>query len=256
MTETTPRYPKPITAHSFDVRFDRRSFGEPLSRLRAIPIIDNGEPLVDLRDACPDVVLRPGCLPFLRKTVAEMVNEVQAALPAGCKLAVGTGLRTWEMQTEIRVNVEKSMREKHPDWSAAALQRNLNRMVAPLEFKSPPPHTTGAALDVGVLNPDGTPMDFTASEDFWATAPTYLHTLPEHIRKNRQMLIDAMHGAGLTNYVGEWWHWSYGDQGWALRVGSPTACYGPVVLEDAESKRVPKEEEKTDEETVAEQNSD
>ncbi|MEO7715870.1 MAG: M15 family metallopeptidase [Capsulimonas sp.] len=255
MTETASRYPKPITVHSFDVRFDRRSFGEPLSRLRAIPIIDSGEPLVDLRDACPDVVLRPGCLPFLRKTVAEMVNQVQAALPPGHKLAVGTGLRTWEMQTEIRVNVEKSMREKHPDWSAASLQRNVNRMVAPLEFKSPPPHTTGAALDVGVLKPDGESMDFTASEDFWATAPTYLHTLPEHIRDNRRMLIHAMESAGLTNYVGEWWHWSYGDQGWALRVGSPTACYGSVVLEDAESKRIP-EEEKTDAKTVAEQNSD
>ena len=53
------------------------------------------------------------------------------------------------------------------------------------------------------------------------------------------MLIGAMESVGLTNYVGEWWHWSYGDQGWALRVGSPVAYYGAVEVEDAESKRIP-----------------
>jgi len=30
---------------------------------------------------------------------------------------------------------------------------------------------------------------------------------------------------GLTNYLGEWWHWSYGDSGWALRVGAKKAVY-------------------------------
>jgi len=30
---------------------------------------------------------------------------------------------------------------------------------------------------------------------------------------------------GLTNYLGEWWHWSYGASGWALRVGAKTALY-------------------------------
>ena len=72
-------FPKILAKPSFDKRFDLRSFGEPLAKLRAVPIQDHGEPLVDLREFCPDVILYPGCLPFLRETVAHMVNDVQAS---------------------------------------------------------------------------------------------------------------------------------------------------------------------------------
>src|ERR1700710_1688863 len=93
--ETSPQLRSKPT---FDKRFDLRSFGEPLKALRAVPIVDAGEPLVDLRDFCPGVILHPGCLPFLREPVAGMVNSVQERLPAGHTLTVGTCLRTMEMQ--------------------------------------------------------------------------------------------------------------------------------------------------------------
>ena len=231
---------------TFDKRFDLRSFGEPLKALRAVPIRDSGEPLVDLREFCPGVILRPGCLPFLRETVARMVNDVQDRLPPGHTLALGTALRTLTMQRGIRESFTKDMTEKHPEWSPATLARMLNRMVAPPDDPSPPPHTTGGALDVGIHGPDGENLDFTSPIEGWAGAPTYYHKLSEQARANRLLLIETMESAGLTNYVGEWWHWSYGDQGWALRVGSPVAYYGAVEVEDAENQRIPhppKEEE-------------
>jgi D-alanyl-D-alanine dipeptidase len=235
-------YPKPLQRPSFDERFDLRSFGEPLRKLRAIRIVENHEPLVDLRDVCPNVILRPGCLPLLRETVAGMVVHVQNLLPQGYTLTVGTCLRTMDMQRQIRENIQADQIKKHPDWSLATLNRTLNRMVAPLDPLSPPPHTTGGALDVGVRGPDGQDLNFSGHEDWWSVAPTYFHKLTESARANREMLIAAMEHAGLTNYLGEWWHWSYGDQGWALRVGSPIAYYGPVTVDNAEALRVPKEE--------------
>lgn len=252
MTQSeTPKLPsKP----SFGKRFDLRSFGEPIKALRAVPIQDEGEPLVDLREFCPTVILLPGCLPFLRQTVAGMVNRVQAALPDGHTLTVGTCLRTREMQRGIRDGFLKEMTEKHPEWTKATLHRMLNRMVAPPDDVSPPPHMTGGAIDVGVRGPDGKGLDFSSPAEGWTGAPTYYHKLSETARANRIMLIDAMEGAGLTNYLGEWWHWSYGDQGWALRVGNPTAPYGAVEIEDAESKRIPKPpEEPKPEEAVKEE---
>ena len=234
-------FPKILAKPTFEKRFDLRSFGEPLAKLRAVPIQDHGEPLVDLRDFCPDVILSPGCLPFLRETVAHMVNHVQSQLPAGHTLRVGTALRTREMQRDIRERFTESMTEKHPDWSKATMQRMLNRMVAPPDDVSPPPHMTGGALDVGIQGPDGEGLDFSSpSTEWWETAPTYYHKLSEQSRANRLLLIGVMEEAGLTNYVGEWWHWSYGDQGWALRVGSPVAFYGAVEIEDAENQRIPK----------------
>ena len=223
-----------------------RSFGEPLKALRAVPIQDSGEPLVDLREFCPNVVLQPGCLPFLRETVARMVNQVQDTLPSDHRLAIGTCLRTLEDQRRIRDHFIKEMGEKNPDWSKATLNRMLNRMVAPPDDVSPPPHTTGGALDVGVCGPDGAALDFRSPTEGWDGAPTYSHKLSDTARSNRLMLIAAMEGAGLTNYVGEWWHWSWGDQGWALRVGSPVAYYGPVELDDPESERIPKPPEEAE----------
>ncbi len=218
-------FPKLLAKPSFDKRFDLRSFGEPLAKLRAVSIQDHGEPLVDLRAFCPNVILIPGCLPFLRETVGHMVNQVQESLPTGHTLTVGTALRTREMQRGIREGFTKDMTEKHPDWSKATMARMLNRMVAPPDDISPPPHTTGGALDVGICGPDGQPLDFRSPTEGWAGAPTYYHKLSDTARDNRLMLIHAMEAVGLTNYLGEWWHWSYGDSGWALRVGAPHAVY-------------------------------
>ena len=49
-------------------------------------------------------------------------------------------------------------------------------------------------------------------------------------KKNRALLRSVLEPTGLTNYADEWWHWSFGDNGWALRVGAPCAVYGPVDL--------------------------
>ncbi len=238
----TPPAPRLRSKPNFETRFDLRSFGEPLKALRAVPIVDAGEPLVDLREFCPAVLLQPGCLPFLRETVARMVNEVGKSLPAGYILTVGTALRTLPMQRGIREGFTREMTEKHPEWSPATLARMLNRMVAPPDDISPPPHLTGGAVDVGIRGPNGEGLDFTSPAEGWTAAPTYYHKLSDQARANRILLIDAMEAAGLTNYVGEWWHWSYGDQGWALRVGNPVAYYGAVEVEDAENRRIPKEE--------------
>lgn len=224
----------------FDRRFDRRSFGEPLSALRSIPIVDSGEPLVDLRNVAPHILLEPGCLPLLRERVAQMVIHAQSLLPSDHFLVVGTCLRTVDMQRGIQDSFRKDLIEKNPNWSSSTLNRTLNRMIAPPDDKSPAPHTTGAALDVGIKDVAGGRLEFVHPLDHWYGAPTYSSGLSDIAKANRIMLIEAMEAAGLTNYLGEWWHWSFGDQGWAIRTGTPHAFYGRVTVEDAESQKVPK----------------
>nr|WP_241020460.1 M15 family metallopeptidase [Burkholderia sp. Ac-20345] len=48
------------------------------------------------------------------------------------------------------------------------------------------------------------------------------------VARNRQVLIAALSGAGLTNYPSEWWHWSFGDRYWAVMHDQSHAIYGPV----------------------------
>jgi D-alanyl-D-alanine dipeptidase len=53
--------------------------------------------------------------------------------------------------------------------------------------------------------------------------------LGEAAALHRRILSDAILPTGITNYPSEYWHWSYGDQGWAYRGGHPHAIYGPVT---------------------------
>ena len=44
--------------------------------------------------------------------------------------------------------------------------------------------------------------------------------------------IINMLGTGITNYPSEFWHWSYGDQGWAYRGGHPHALFAAITPDD------------------------
>lgn len=229
----------PILTGSFDCRYDKRSFGEPLKALRSIPIVDDQEPMVDLRNYCTSASYRTGCIPYVRETVAKLMRQAQLNLPENWNLIINTGYRTRQMQQDIRNNILDMLRKDHPEWTPATIIRMLNRMVAPLDPRAPAPHTTGAAIDVHVKDQDGKAIRFSNKEDWWSHAPTYSHDLEEESRTNRMILIEAFQSAGLTNYLGEWWHWSYGDQGWALRTGAKIAYYGETDIKHAEYLSVP-----------------
>jgi D-alanyl-D-alanine dipeptidase len=224
-----------------------------ISRLAKIPIRDNGEPLVDLCRECPDLVVT-ACPTYVRKSVAEMLNRAQSALPAGVRLKVHTALRTTEMQRNGYWSHYKNLQEKHPEWPKAILRREANKFWHPPDVpQAPPGHCTGGAVDVGLLNAEGESMDVTSVARKKADAqPTYaLHLTPE-AKANRDLLIRVMSEAGFSNCYDEWWHWSYGDCGWAARLGFPEAIYDWVtdlpdeVLLQVEEMKRRREEERTE----------
>jgi D-alanyl-D-alanine dipeptidase len=72
-------------------------------------------------------------------------------------------------------------------------------------------------------------VDVTSPGERWQSAATFSHLLSDAARANRRILIDALAEAGFSNCRDEWWHWSYGDSAWAVRVGAGTAIYGLVA---------------------------
>lgn len=124
----------------------------------------------------------------------------------------------------------RDYRRQHPDWSEAVLRRATNRFSAPADAKVPPPHTTGGAVDVNLLGPDGTPVDLVSPFALKDRQSAAMETrgLSTEARRNRAILAEALTSAGFSNYPAEWWHWSYGDQAWALRTGQDFALYGMI----------------------------
>ena len=204
---------------------------EPVAALDRILERESGEPLVDVKEVCPSVVIhRPQVIPFLRKTVAEMLERAAQALPEGYKFGIVECWRPIDRQRRIYEYHWQSAQEAYPGRPYASLKRTVNRFVAPVGRKAPPGHCTGAAVDVFLIGPDGEPVDVSSPFERFEAAPTYAMGLDPEALRHRMMLVETMLSVGFSNCRDEWWHYSWGDAGWAVRTGRPECVYGLVEL--------------------------
>lgn len=209
---------------------------EPVSQLRHIKIMECGEELTDFMELCPNLIFDRARFNYRRETivrrsVAEMLCQASRALPGDVRLGVVEGWRAPHIQRRMYLATWCRFKELHPEWSNVTLKRVVNRFSAPMNLRVPPPHTTGGAVDVLLLAPDGTMLDHSSPYDPFdpKSAPFAAPGLSDTARHTRETLAAALLAAGLTNYPSEFWHWSYGDQGWAYRNGKPTALYAAIT---------------------------
>ncbi|MFD4672613.1 M15 family metallopeptidase [Lentzea sp. NPDC058450] len=166
----------------------------------AIPVRERDEPLVDLRTVA---ALRldgrfaddEGRYAQLRIGVVDRLVTAQTLLPQGFRLLVVEGYRPL----------------------------TLPRSFEPAASGFGSPHVAGAAVDVTLCTVDEVELDLGA-----VNAVTTESGYTAEARHNRDVLAEALSGAGLVNCPGAWWHWSYGDRYWAYLTGSPQAWYGPA----------------------------
>lgn len=90
-----------------------------------------------------------------------------------------------------------------------------------LDEKTPPPHSTGAAVDVTLVDDAGqivnmgSPIDEMSERshpDYYANSD---RPKAQKYHAHRQLLQDVMLKAGFQRNPREWWHFSIGDQMWA-----------------------------------------
>jgi zinc D-Ala-D-Ala dipeptidase len=82
--------------------------------------------------------------------------------------------------------------------------------------ETPPPHSTGAAIDVTLIDESGNVINMGSEIDEISerSFPNHFPPNSEYYR-NRQILKNAMISAGFKQHWNEWWHFSHGDQIWA-----------------------------------------
>jgi D-alanyl-D-alanine dipeptidase len=104
---------------------------------------------------------------------------------------------------------------------------------------TPPPHSTGAAVDITLVDAMGQIIDMGSAIDELSVRshPDYYADQPElPYDDNRKLLRDAMYSAGFRRHPGEWWHFCLGDQMWAWLWNQEnptvpvTARYGRVAV--------------------------
>jgi zinc D-Ala-D-Ala dipeptidase len=194
-------------------------------RVRAVPTIECGEPLVLLPRylSATEIHVRAG--------LAERLQAADRLLPDGVRLHVVEGFRAAERQHAIIASYAAELCALHPGIGPSDLERLTSRYVAPIDVA---PHVAGAAVDLTLVDARGreldlgTPIDATPEESdgrcFFAA-----EDLTPTARANRRLLAHVLTDQGLVNYPTEWWHWSHGDRYWALLTGATHAVYGPLA---------------------------
>lgn len=211
---------------------------EPVTEMRKVPIVECGEPLINFMEFCPSLLWEAPRFEYrreqvVRKSVAEKLCAANASLPKGLKLAIIEGWRAPLIQRRMYRAAEVRWRKMHPEYSETKLRRTVNQFTAPMDVKAPPPHTTGGAVDLMLAHEDGTLCDHISPyvvRDHRAFAFDAPNLSPE-ARETRKILAAALLPTGMTNYPSEYWHWTYGDQGWAYRGGHPHALYAAITPE-------------------------
>lgn len=205
-------------------------------RVLQIPIVDNGEPLVDvsalrlIRLSARRAGLYPG-FRLVRQSVADKLVAAAAALPNGVSLFFEEGHRPVWLQRQYYDRYRGRLSLAHPERDAASLAMETSKYVAPPDII--PPHSTGAAVDLTLCTAEGLELDMgTTSDGSPADSDTLSYTFSPQIsdsaRQNRALLIEIMTHQGFVNYPTEWWHWSYGDRYWAYQMHQTNAIYGTI----------------------------
>lgn len=90
-----------------------------------------------------------------------------------------------------------------------------------LDSKTPPPHSTGSAVDLTLVNAQGETLDMGGDIDELSprSVPSYYANTPilkeQQFHRRRELLNKVMSHGDFHRHPGEWWHFSLGDQMWA-----------------------------------------
>jgi zinc D-Ala-D-Ala dipeptidase len=237
-----------------------------------IPIVESQEPLVPMPQdafvyATPHPYVTLGApygdaSPFfLREGVLSALLNAQQTLKASqphWKLFIFDAYRPVAVQKfMVELTFAKLLTTRKLELSSLspaetdAIWTEVYQFWAPpnLDLKTPPPHSTGAAVDLTLFDTQsqelvcmGSPIDEVSAR----SQPDYFGDIAQNAdllnpdrenaalaHRHRQILDRVMTQAGFKRHPGEWWHFSLGDQFWAwlsqqASSAPGTARYGRV----------------------------
>lgn len=179
----------------------------------------------------------PGSIPYLllRKSVAERLQRVNMFLAQyNLELFLFDAWRPQAVQRFCRNEwVPEALRKRFKNWTEEEVQAKAGQYwadgmesEAAIDLSSPPPHSTGAAVDLtirarngGMLSMGGDFDDVSLRSEvsfLELCCPDHVPNEPsftdEEARANRRLLYHVMVDAGFAPNPNEWWHYSWEDQ--------------------------------------------
>ncbi len=156
---------------------------------------------------------------WLRRAVADRVQQAATSLPEPWGLGVFDGWRSLALQTELYQHTYVDPATAPEGLAAGFLAEPCN------DRAEPPPHTSGGSVDL-TLTFEGTALqlgtDFDAFTDEAHTAA--FETFDGMVRTLRRVLYWTMRAQGFVVLDQEWWHFEHGTRRWAA-ITDQRPCY-------------------------------
>ncbi len=118
--------------------------------------------------------------------------------------------RNLELTQLSKEEIDRIWQEVYQIWAIPSFDPN-----------TPPPHSTGAAIDITLVDADARPIDMGSPIDEMSdrSRPEYyanrIEPTEQTYHQHRELLNQIMTEAGCLRHPDEWWHFSIGDQLWA-----------------------------------------
>lgn len=218
------------------------SFVDP--RVLTIPIKENHEPMINLKEqhviafgSSPEV---PDNTDYtkMRKFVYTKLVEAQKTLPSGLKFCLYEAYRSLQLQEKLFNDRYNKLKMQFPNWSNEKVFTETVKLVSPVKnldgTHNIPPHSTGGTIDIYLVDDQGKPVDMGIEVVNWmndvdgSLSKTHSEKISEKARQYRAIMSTALERVGFVNYLGEYWHWSYGDRYCAYHAKKPYAIYDSV----------------------------
>ena len=170
----------------------------------------------------------------LRSIVVQKLEKAALSLPEGYQFKIFETYRSVEKQIFFWEKELAKLKVCHPDWTQVQLEKKANEGIAN-PYKIGSGHQTGAALDLTICK-NGKELDMGTLylDTNNPKTPTFSTGLTQQQIQNRSLLYFLMNSTGLVNYPLEWWHYSYGEQEWAVISNHKRALFDKIYQKQRE----------------------
>jgi len=177
--------------------------------------------------ALPTVVMRLEIAALLGQAAIELSKS-------GYGLLIWDAWRPLELQRELYNKYRDDLRQAS-GLEGAQLDAVLAKFVtSPERVTPPPPHLTGAAIDLTLCDPaTGVPIEMGGAFDELTprSHPNYYDgdagSESTTFASRRALLAEAMHACGFVPFSTEWWHFEFGTALWAA-ARERDVMFGPI----------------------------
>jgi len=215
---------------------------------KSVPINECHQQLVSIDELVNDRVLFkaefnkkgiPGAIKtgYVREQVADLLLLALKALPSGYSFLIYDAWRPFSVQKYLFDNYVKELLKSHVKQEYEIIKMAEEFVSRPsLDKNKPSPHFTGGAVDLTIIDDQGTTFEIENKYGIESHTRYYEEKLENGMELssqemyyciNRRILYNSMVSSGFTNYPNEWWHYDFGNQFWGFAT-KKTAIYGLV----------------------------